>query len=91
MRQQGRRWGRCPRQYTLDYEHDSYESMTIPVLTTFVAYAQTSSCEEEEFHMDLESSTEETALSSTSVISTPRLAPEERLKTTTLGLTEWDT
>uniref|UniRef100_A0A7I4YRG1 Uncharacterized protein n=1 Tax=Haemonchus contortus TaxID=6289 RepID=A0A7I4YRG1_HAECO len=69
MRQQRRRRHNRPRQYALGHEHDSFETSTTqigrfrlrtcistPALTIFVAYAQTSSYEEEleAFFMDLE-------------------------------------
>nr|CDJ93847.1 Endonuclease exonuclease phosphatase and RNA-directed DNA polymerase (reverse transcriptase) domain containing protein [Haemonchus contortus] len=88
---------------------DSYESLTTrtarlrlrrcgstPALTIFVAYAPTSSYEEEEleaFYMDLERlyrGNHTPSSWSSSVILTPRFSLEERLKSFTSGLTEWN-
>ncbi|VDO22159.1 unnamed protein product [Haemonchus placei] len=70
MRQERRRRRRCPRQYALDHEHRFVRKLNSPnrtfairkmlrriALTIFVAYAPTSSYEEEDleaFYMDLE-------------------------------------
>ncbi|VDO22279.1 unnamed protein product [Haemonchus placei] len=88
---------------------DSYESLTTrigrlrlircgltPTLTIFVAYAPTSSYQDEELELEFiwiwRGSIEKITLSlrSSSVILTARLAPKERLKSSTSGLTEWN-
>ncbi|VDO25601.1 unnamed protein product [Haemonchus placei] len=87
---------------------DLYESLTtrigrlrskrcgsIPARTTFVAYAPTSSPEEEEleaFYMDLERLYREGHTFFKAIVSdfNAKLAPEKRLKSSTSGLKEWD-